>query len=215
METKYKYRRTFDYLEIIVLLTLPLPFLNLNIFYILIVLTIVGFSKYLRHERWRNYGFNSTNKRNLVVAIVVGVIFGISDNYFLEPFLTKLLVGKTPDLSALQDTKGNIKKALILLVIGWLVGGFFEEFFFRGYLFNRINSVIHSIKLQKWIVIIITSIVFAFAHAYQDLAGIISAFYFSVIMGLLYFYFKKNIWYVVLIHGIYDTFGVLMLYTGW
>jgi hypothetical protein len=133
----------------------------------------------------------------------------------LEPFLTKLFVGKEPDLSSLQETKGNWQKAAILLAVGWIVGGLFEELFFRGYLFYRIGRFIANEKVCKWSALIVTSIVFAFAHAYQDTSGMISAFYFSMFMGLLYYYFKRNIWYLILIHGIYDTFGVAMLYLGW
>jgi membrane protease YdiL (CAAX protease family) len=199
--------------EIFVLLLLPLPFLNLNILYVVSAVMIMVLSKYLRKEKWSDFGFKSIQTRKIILAVTVGIGFGYVDNYLLEPFITKL-IGLEPDLSAYAGVEGNVWGLIGMLALGWVIGGFFEEYFFRGYLFYRLNTIINNPLVHKCVAIAVTSIVFAFAHTYQGTAGILATFYFSIIMGLLYFYLGKNIWYLMIVHGFYDTVGIIKLFLG-
>ena len=201
-------------IEIIVLLLLPLPFLKLNVLYVVSALIIMFLSKFMRKEKWSDYGFKSINLNMLLLAISIGVLYGFVDNLFIEQLITKL-TGTTPDLGSYESVKGDAGRFIIMLVIGWFIGGLFEEMFFRGYLFNRFQSLIHNQKLFKFITILLTSIVFAFAHNYQGISGILDTGLFAVIMGLLYFIFGRNVWYLIIIHGMYDTVGIVRLYLGY
>jgi len=200
-------------LELLVLLILPLPFLHLNILYVIFALLITFISKILRKEKWSCYGFKTIRQKELFLAVIIGIIFGFADNFIIEPLITKI-TGAEPDLSSYAGVKGSISGLTGMLALGWIVGGLFEESFFRGYLFYRFNTVIHNTQLYKWLTIAITSIVFAFAHTYQGIGGIVDTFIFAIVMGLLYFSFKRNVWYLILIHGFYDTVGIIMLYLG-
>lgn len=202
---------TLTSIELIVLLLLPLPFLKLNVLYLVFALIIMLLSKYIRKENWSEYGFRSVKQKQLFIAVAIGIIFGFADNFLIEPLITKL-VGAEPDLSSYEGVKRNIAGLIGMLALGWLVGGLFEEFFFRGYLFNRINSLFINPVLQKSISILLVSVVFAFAHNYQGIGGIIGTFWFSIVMSLLYFYFGRNVWYLILIHGLYDTVGIFRLF---
>jgi membrane protease YdiL (CAAX protease family) len=204
---------TINSIELIVLMLLPLPFLHLNLIYVITALAIVLVSKYLRKEKWSDYGFSLIQQRKLLIAITIGIVFGFFDNFLIEPLITKL-VGVEPDLSAYAAVKGNIAGLIGMLALGWVVGGLFEEFFFRGYLYYRLNSIFTNPLLHKWISILVTSIVFAFAHNYQGINGIIGTFWFAIMMGLLYFYFGRNVWYLIIIHGLYDTVGIVRLFLG-
>ena len=199
--------------EVILLLLLPLPFLNLNLIYLIAALVITLSSIYIRKEKWTEIGFKKVTGKGVLLASAFGVAYGFADNFLLEPLLT-WLVGAEPDLSAYKAVEGNVANLLFMLALGWFVGGLFEEYFFRGYLFNRISKLISNPVLYKWITTLITSIVFAFAHDYQGIGGISDTFIFAVVMGLLYFKLGKNVWYLVLIHGFYDTVGIFRLYLG-
>jgi len=200
-------------IEVVVLLLLPLPFFKLNILYVILALIIMLTSKYLRKEKWAEYGFKTINFKILLVAVFFGIFYGFADNFLLEPVITKLC-GAEPDLSSYEGVKGSVAGLIGMLALGWFVGGLFEEFFFRGYLFNRISMVIRNPLLYKIAAISFTSIVFAFAHTYQGIGGIIDTFLFSVILGLFYLWFGRNVWYLILIHGFYDTVGIFRLYLG-
>jgi len=198
-------------IELIVLLMLPLPFLNLNLLYVISALAIMLLSKYFRKESWSQYGFKSVRQKELFIAIAIGIIFGFVDNFLIEPLITKL-TGVEPDLSSYEGVKGNVMGLIGMLALGWVIGGLFEEFFFRGYLFNRIQQLFHHPLVFKCVAILVTSVVFAFAHNYQGIGGIIGTFWFSIVISFLYFYFGRNVWYLILIHGLYDTVGIFRLF---
>ncbi|HEX2395353.1 MAG TPA: hypothetical protein VHI78_08405, partial [Bacteroidales bacterium] len=112
----------YDLAELFVLLILPLPFLHLNLIYVFAVIIIILLSKWVRKETWSLYGFLPVHFRLAMIATVIGIAFGIVDNYGLEPLITKL-TGYTPDLSTYENICGNWLEYALLLVIGWVVGG--------------------------------------------------------------------------------------------
>lgn len=199
--------------ELLILLALPLPFLHLNVLYVVLAVIIILTSKKLRKENWSDYGFKPVTIKGVVLSVIIGLAFGFFDNYITEPFINRL-TGSVPDLSSYEEVKGSISGLIGMLALGWIVGGLFEETFFRGYLFHRFGSLIKNPFWHKLICIAGISVVFAFAHNYQGIAGIAGTFFFSVVAGSLYFAFQRNVWYLILIHGFYDTVGIYLLYSG-
>jgi hypothetical protein len=33
----------------------------------------------------------------------------------------------------------------------------------------------------------------------------VNTFYFAILLGFLYYFFNRNVWYLILVHGFYDT----------
>jgi membrane protease YdiL (CAAX protease family) len=200
-------------LEIAALIVIPMFSSRLSFIYILLVLGIILISKRERKERWADYGFKPVELSKVLLAAAIGLGYAAFSNYVQEPLVAKL-TGESPDISSFDRVTGNLWAFLGLLAIGWVIGGLFEEFLFRGYLLPRINQLFDHQQLGKWVGIVITSVSFSIAHTYQGIGGIINTFIFSVILGLLFYYFKKNTWYVILVHGFFDTFGILWIYLG-
>lgn len=203
----------FSLLEITALLVIPMFSSKLSFGYILLVLGIVLISKRERKERWTDYGFMPVELSKVLLAAAIGLGYASFSNYVQEPLIAKL-TGESPDISSFDSVTGNIWAFIGLLAIGWIVGGLFEEFLFRGYLLPRINKLFNNGQMGKWVGIIVTSVSFSIAHTYQGIGGIINTFIFSIILGLLFYYFKRNTWYVILVHGFFDTFGILWIYLG-
>lgn len=201
-------------LEVIALLAIPMFSSRLSFIYILLVLGIVLISKRERKERWSDYGFKAVEGSKVLWAAAIGLSYAAFSNYVQEPLVAKL-TGESPDISNFDSVTGNLWAFLGLLAIGWVIGGLFEEFLFRGYLFNRIDQVFRDTVWGKFAAIVLTSISFSIAHTYQGIGGIINTFIFSVILGLVFYLFKRNTWYVILIHGFFDTYGILWIYMGW
>jgi membrane protease YdiL (CAAX protease family) len=202
-----------DLTEIFILLMLPLPFFSLNILYVVTAITIILLSKYFRKEKWTDYGFKPLNLKNFLAAIIIGIAFGFIDNYLTAPLINKL-AGAKPDLSSFGNVQGNIGGLIGMLAIGWLIGGIFEETFFRGYLFHRFSLIISNPLIHKITCILIISFVFSFAHTYQGISGIIGTFIFSVVISFMFFLFRQNVIYLILIHGFYDTIGIFKMFIG-
>lgn len=202
-------------IEVAGLLVIPMFSSRLSFGYILMVLAIIFISKFRRKEKWADYGFQAVKWPDVLLAAIVGLAFAAFSNYIQEPLVSKL-TGEEADLSSFDNVKGNLGAFLTLLAIGWVIGGIFEEFLFRGYLFNRISQLFSNADLGKWAGILLTSVSFALAHTYQGLGGIINTFFFSVIMGVLFYdVFKRNTGYIILVHGFFDTLGIFWIYMGW
>lgn len=200
--------------EVAALLVIPMFSSRLSFIYIMLVLAIIFISKYLRKEVFKNYGFKAVEWEKVLLAALIGLAFAAFSNYIQEPLVSRL-TGEEADLSSFDRVKGNLAAFLTLLAIGWIIGGLFEEFLFRGYLLNRIDQIFSSPVWGKWAGILLTSYSFGIAHTYQGMGGIINTFIFSLVMGLLFYFFNRNTWYLILIHGFFDTFGILWIYLGW
>lgn len=199
--------------EIVALLILPMLSSRISIFYIILVLSIVLVSRYKRREKWTDYGFKTIKLKMVLLAAVAGLAYAVFTNYVQEPLVARF-TGETADLSGFDSVQGNLWAFIGLLSLGWVVGGLFEEFLFRGYLLNRINQVVKNPGAGKWIGILLTSISFAIAHSYQGIGGMINTCIFSAVLGLLFYLFKRNTWYVILVHGFFDTYGIVWIYLG-
>lgn len=205
--------RLIDLVEIVALLTLPMLSSRISIFYIILVLCIILAARYKRKEKWTDYGFKAVGLKMVLLAAVAGLGYAVFTNYIQEPLVAKL-TGETADLSGFNSVQGNLGAFIGLLALGWIVGGLFEEFLFRGYLLNRISQVVKKPDAGKWTGIMLTSISFAIAHSYQGVGGMINTFIFSVVLGLMFYLFKRNTWYVILVHGFFDTYGIVWIYLG-
>ena len=66
---------------------------------------------------------------------------------------------------------------------------------------------------KAWAVaIIISSFIFGFAHLYQGTSGIITTGFVSIIFGVIFYRNPKNLWVGIITHGIYDVFGITMIF---
>jgi membrane protease YdiL (CAAX protease family) len=66
---------------------------------------------------------------------------------------------------------------------------------------------------KAWAVaILVSSVVFGFAHLYQGISGVISTGFVAIIFGVIFYRNPKNLWVGILTHGIYDVFGITMIF---
>lgn len=89
------------------------------------------------------------------------------------------------------------------LIAGTLFAGFFEELYFRGYLFGQLYQ---KTRLGFIPAIIVCSLIFALGHLYQSaepdiISGVfLTTFMGSVLFAWLYAEWKFNLWVPILLH---------------
>ena len=192
---------------ILFILRFPLPVLPLF---------LVGWvSLRLRHMSWRDVGLRRPDKwlPTIGLAILIGIGYQILDTLLISPLLQSI-TGESIDLSQFSFIKGSLPALLVFLVITWTEAAFIEEMFFRGYLFNRLTDLAGSARLGVIIALLVSSLVFGAAHAYQGITGMVDTFLAGMVLGLLYLFARRNLWLPILTHGIIDTIGFLILFTG-
>lgn len=111
----------------------------------------------------------------------------------------------------INGSEFNIPTILNLATYCLLIG-VVEEFLCRGWLLNEFLERFSNNKKNIILSIILSSIVFGFIHIFNIMAGqsltdtiaqVIHATFLGIAFSLIY-YKTKNIWSVVLIHGIWD-----------
>lgn len=162
---------------------------------------------------WSIFGWGKRiTLKTVLLSIIIAVLsFGLID-VLIQPMLEKYY--GTINLNSLQDIQGDLLNYSIILVIMWIFAALGEEFLFHGYYMKGIARLFGDSNLA-WIgAAIFISAYFGFSHNYQGTAGMIAVGLGGLINALLFCYDRKNLALLVLVHGIYDTIGLTLLYFG-
>jgi membrane protease YdiL (CAAX protease family) len=114
-----------------------------------------------------------------------------------------------------SEITGNVKVALLALVIAWTFAAFGEEIAYRGYLLTRAADLGKRSTAAYWFGIVLVSILFGYGHYYKGPSGIIDSGVAGLILGTAYTLAGRNLWVCILTHGFIDTFAVIDAFFGW
>src|SRR5438132_1043082 len=158
------------------------------------LLLLAWISLRLRKVQWKQIGF--TRYRTWATTLVLGASYGVGlelfDLFAKQPFLTHLM-GKPPDLSSFTAVRGNLKFALAMIALIWVLAAFGEELVYRGYLMNRVADLGRGTR-TAWIVsLFLISALFGFSHYQQGITGMIEEGSEGLILGLMYLGYGRNI----------------------
>jgi membrane protease YdiL (CAAX protease family) len=179
------------------------------------LLLLAWISLRVRTVQWKQIGF--TRYRTWVTTLMLGISYGIGleifDLFGKQPLLTHLL-GKPPDLSSFPAVRGNLKYALLVIALIWILAAFGEELVYRGYLMNRVADLGRGTH-TAWIVsLVVISALFGFSHYQQGLTGIIEEGSDGLILGLMYLAYRRNLAIPIVAHGVCDTIDIALLFLG-
>jgi membrane protease YdiL (CAAX protease family) len=139
------------------------------------------------------------------------VLLHILIGFLLMPVVIDLT--KQPlDIRRFDPIRGNLQALLIGLVIVWTVAAFFEEMVFRGYFLTRIADLFKRKNTGLIIGVFISSLIFGFGHMYQGISGVILTGFVGIIYSIIYILNQRNLWALVLTHGLYDTSAFLIIF---
>jgi membrane protease YdiL (CAAX protease family) len=181
---------------------------------ILFVLGLV--SVRVRDGRWSAIGFRQPESwlRLVLIALAAAVLRIVLGNFVIEP----LAAHWWPPIHAPAGTEniaGNIKTALLWLLIVWTLAAFGEEISYRGYLTLRAADVGGRSTAAYWLATLLVSVLFGYGHYYKGPTGILDSSVAGFILGSAYLLAGRNLWAPVLAHGFIDTVGVIAAFFGW
>ena len=150
--------------------------------------------------------------RLLLLSLVLGVGMNAFGRTFLWPTLYRVFGPR--DLRYLGAIEGNLDVVLGLLPLIWLSAAICEEIVYRGFIQQRLERVFGGSIVGNIAAVIITSAVFAANHAVQGTSGVIQTFIVSCVLGAIFIRSRHNLLLLILIHGVWDTFSVTVMYLG-
>ena len=170
----------------------------------------------LRGHTWKDVGLRSCP---LSSAAIIGNVllstFILVVGVGIVGALLKKGTGVGPDLSKFDAVRGNVTLLFAGLALVWTSAAFGEEMLFRGFYMHSVHLLLQRSGVRRggWMIsAIITSVMFGIGHIYQGLAGVIMTFLIGLGFAAAFFLGKRSLLCPILIHGLYDTFGFLILF---
>ena len=116
------------------------------------------------------------------------------------------------DLSKFKDVQGNVELALLGVLYAFIGAGFYEEFMFRGFLMQGLAMLFGASRVAWIAACILQGALFGAAHAYQNPLGIAITGTLGVLMGLIVLASGRNLWAVIIGHGLFDASRFVLFY---
>ena len=114
-----------------------------------------------------------------------------------------------------DSLQGNLPLYLFWLAMAWVIGAFTEELVFRGVLFSKFEQAFAGLPLATLCAILCQAVLFGQGHFYyQGLAGWVANGTIAVMSGILFLTFRRNLWPLMVSHGLSNTLGLTLLYLG-
>ena len=182
-----------------------------------IVLCVLGLlSVRLRDGGWSAMGFNRPQswRRIFLIALVAAGVRILLGQFVIEPITGFFWPAPSaPEIA--NEITGNVKMALVALLLVWTFAAFGEEISYRGYLLTRAADIGSRSTAAYWLGIVLVSVLFGYGHYYKGASGIIDSGIAGLILGGAYMVAGRNLWACIFAHGFIDTFAVIDAFFGW
>jgi uncharacterized protein len=149
-----------------------------------------------------------------VIALITAGARILLGQFVIEP-VTGFLWPPPNALHLANEIAGNVKVALLALLLVWTFAAFGEEIAYRGYLLTRAADIGRRSTTAYWLGIVLVSVLFGYGHYYKGASGIIDSGIAGLILGTAYMLAGRNLWACILTHGFIDTIGVIDAFFGW
>jgi hypothetical protein len=161
----------------------------------------------LRGERLADIGLK--RPASWMRTFMIGI--GFAAIVFVAIYLSEK-AGFRRDLSKFKEMQGNLELTLFGVFYAFIGAGFYEEFMFRGFLMQGL-AMLFGANRGAWIVAcVVQGALFGAAHAYQNPLGIAITGTLGVLMGLLVLASGRNLWPVIVGHGLFDASRFVLFY---
>jgi hypothetical protein len=142
-------------------------------------------------------------------TFIIGI--GFAAIVFIAIYLSEK-AGFRRDLSKFKEVQGNLELMVFGVCYAFIGAGFYEEFMFRGFLMQGL-AMLFGASRGAWIVAcVVQGALFGAAHAYQNPLGIAITGTLGVLMGLLVLASGRNLWPVIVGHGLFDASRFALFY---
>jgi CAAX protease family protein len=141
--------------------------------------------------------------------LIIGV--GLAAIVFVAMYFSEK-AGLRRELSKFKPIEGNPELAFVAVLYALIGAGFYEEFTFRGFLMQGLAMLFGGSRRAWMSACILQGALFGAAHAYQNPLGIAITGALGILMGLLVLASGRNLWLVIVGHGLFDASRFVLFY---
>ena len=159
----------------------------------------------LRGASWASMGLRMPPRLLIALALTVaGYLVELALWHWAVPALAQWFHPvRRP--SFLGHLHGNAPALAFWIAIAWLVGGLCEEGLFRGFLLNRVESLLGGGRAALAIAVLAQALLFGTLHLYGGTFAFMYATLFGVVHVAFYLLAGRNLWPVILVHAAWDS----------
>jgi len=165
--------------------------LTLFVSFLLSVLLVIVFKKWIDRERVSTIGFEY---RKYLGDALVGSLLPV---IILGSVSLILFFHKNLEWTDISFGSGDFLNGLFLMIV-IAIG---EELVFRGYILNNLMQ-----SINKWLALAISAALFALMHSNNpgiDIIAMVNLFAGGLLLGINYI-FTKNLWFSILLHTFWN-----------
>ena len=173
---------------------------------------------YLKYfgEKFSDIGFSfkSFSLKSVLIGSLAAVLLVSFLQLIFFPALEHFIDFDDTEIGLYDFIRKSKWNYIFILIMGWLVGGLYEEIVFHGFIFTRLEKIFTG-KYSVLLSFLGTSLIFGAYHIQLGPAGAINAFIAGAAYHALALYFKRNLWYSIICHGVYDTIVISLIYMNY
>lgn len=127
----------------------------------------------------------------------------------ITSLLTSLL-GLTENYSAFKQISESPFLTLFLIFIFFPVFAFLEEFYFRGYLIQRFETLLGNRKAAPTYAVVISSVLFGLVHWHAGPIAAVGHTFSGLVLALIYVAGGRNIWLPSFVHYLVNIMALII-----
>ena len=169
-----------------------------------------------RGSGWKDLGFRwpeswlrtaGLTVLTMVVFVICTQLMGLVADRYFEDVSTG---------TRFAHIEGNLEGYLIIMVLVWTHGSFFEELLFRAFLITHASRFLGGGLAGDIAALLASSAFFGYRHAYyQGMHGALITGAGGFAFGVLYLWFgRKNILPLIFAHGLFNSLGQTFRFLG-
>ena len=182
---------------------------------VLASLLVIAIALWVRGDGWASLGFAAPASwwATVALAAALGLALQALSVLVVEP-LVERWTGVAPDHSVVAGVRGDARVLGLWLLLVWLVVAPLEEIVFRGFLMTEIARIVGTGPWATLANVLVASVVFGLAHAYQGRSAVVSTGVAGGLLGWVFVASGFDLWLAILVHGFVDTVGLALVALG-
>jgi CAAX protease family protein len=184
----------------------------------IVMLLIVWAGIKIRGESLKDFGltFKTTTLRDGIKVFLLSLlVFLLAISGFILGSIIMANITGIPEngnMGGYDYLKDNIGMLLLTLGGVYIVSSFGEEVIYRAFLINRISEFGLGTKNATVIAVILSAVIFGFAHYEWGPMGIVQTGFMGLALAICYIKLKKRLWILILAHAYMDTILMVQMY---